>query len=106
MSATGKDVRECQFLVQDRRGNMMLVDGAEPNSIGCMFEVHHISPHLPNSSGCMFEVHRTPRPLTQTPELRAPHSAHTAQRALASRPRPPHGRESWLLSAASCDAPQ
>lgn len=65
-------MRECQFLVQDRRGNMMLVDGAEPNSIGCMFEVHHISPHLPNSSGGMFEVHRTPRPLTQTPELRAP----------------------------------
>ena len=30
--------RECQFLVRDGHGNLMLVDGAEPDAIGCMFD--------------------------------------------------------------------
>ena len=34
----GQSLRVCQFLVRDGHGNLMLVDGADPNAIGCMFD--------------------------------------------------------------------
>ena len=37
-SVNGESSRECQFLVRDGHGNLMLVDGAEPDAIGCMFD--------------------------------------------------------------------
>ena len=37
-NVNGTSTRECQFLVRDGHGNLMLVDGAEPDAIGCMFD--------------------------------------------------------------------
>lgn len=37
-NVNGVSSRECQFLVRDGHGNLMLVDGAEPDAIGCMFD--------------------------------------------------------------------
>ena len=40
-NVNGKSSRaygECQFLVRDGHGNLMLVDGADPNAVGCMFD--------------------------------------------------------------------
>ena len=34
----GQSLRACQFLVRDGHGNLMLVDGADPAAIGCMFD--------------------------------------------------------------------
>ena len=37
-NVNGEKSLECQFLVRDGHGNLMLVDGADPNAIGCMFD--------------------------------------------------------------------
>ena len=37
-NVNGMNSLECQFLVRDGHGNLMLVDGAEPDAIGCMFD--------------------------------------------------------------------
>ena len=40
-NVNGKSSRaygECQFLVRDGHGNLMLVDGVDPNAVGCMFD--------------------------------------------------------------------
>ena len=37
-NVNGVSSRECQFLVRDGHGNLMLVDGADPDAIGCMFD--------------------------------------------------------------------